>query len=32
MSKLQKAAAIADIFCWGALAFFAYHYYTCPVI
>jgi len=32
MSKLQTAAVAADIFCWGALALFAYHYYTCPAV
>jgi len=32
MSKLQTAAIAADIFCWCALAFYAYHYYTCTAV
>jgi len=32
MSKLQTAAVAADIFCWCALAFYAYHYYTCTAV
>ena len=30
-NKLATALVVADAVCWGALLFFAIHFFTCPV-